>query len=240
VGGIKIYFIIIILVLSETLFAQSEKILADYKIFHSIGISPFLDLIQTPIQSVSVMNGFLSDQVTPRMVNSFSQSRAYSFGTLVYDLRLNIKEISDDFAFGVAIKPSIGLSFTEPVNELNGFTGLGHIQVAAMSSVVFGQMATIKSMSDYGLSFATGFEFNKIGIINRVPSTVFETLPNNWWFMPNFSLGLNTYRRGSPVELNIKVGMGFRRYYNLDNLGGSIDEKIGRANSFRFTIFYKL
>jgi hypothetical protein len=239
---LKIYCTIAIVGFSFNLSSQNEekKLLEKYPLFHSIGFSTFLDLMRSPIEPAIVQNGFLPDQETPRMVNSFAQSEAFSFGTLIYEVRANLKEISDNAAFGIGLTPAIGFSFVDPVAGLNGVSGLGHVQLAGMAKIIFGQMATRRSASDYGVTIGAGYELNKIGMISQSPKSEGEQIPNSLWLMPTVSIGINAYRYGAPVEFNIKIGRGSADYYDLDRLGTQIPRQAGSAYSLRLAVFYQI
>lgn len=239
---VKVYCAMALVGFSFYASAQNEeiKLFDKYSLFHSIGFSTLLDLMRTPVEAAKIHNGFLADEVTPRIKESYAQSEAFSFGTMIYDVRVNIKEISDNAAFGIGLTPAVGFSLVEPVAGLNGVSGLGHIQVAGMAKIIFGHMATRRSSGDYGVTIGAGYELNKIGMISQSPKNNLEDIPNSWWLMPTVSIGINAYRYGAPVEFNIKIGRGNADYYDLDRFGDAISQQAGSAYSLRFAVFYQL
>lgn len=202
--------------------AQDEKQPAD-KMFHAIGTSIYMDIYNGPISEKYIT-------VTDPFGNTSSNYEYYrvtgfSYLTLIYNYRYNIRELSDEAAFGVSAFPSLGIFVggSYPDESLIPVKYSGCFNFPVMAGMNFGAAATNKSAAAVGVFLGAGYE------LNMAPMLYARTLKNKdiqtKWFNPCVSLGFryegNNYF-GSLQEINLKMGFGLSgiEIHEPNNLGG--------------------
>ncbi len=182
-------------------------------IFHSYGLSSYLDIIYGPLTTYE--DAFGDTQ--------FIQPYGTSYFTGAYRGRYNLAEISDNIALSTSLTPALGFAFFEQ--------GLLHLNLPAQVNAEIGALSTRNTDADFGVVAGAGYELNIAPIIvNNVSLPAGERL-KTVWLQKSFSLGFR-FRRGSHImEVNLKYGEGPGTFH------GQSMQRV-KARTIRLMAFY--
>jgi hypothetical protein len=212
------------------------------RLFVGLGSAIFIDFISSPL--TFTFREYQDPPLTPggpnviRREPAAAQTTYNSFYTMSIEPRYNLLEPTDDIAFAFTSPLGFGFGQSYPTDsDVQGSTGFGNVQLAAMGCLYYGSHATYNSNQDFGINLSAGFEVNKIGVINLDQGN--RDL-NKAWIMPTTRVGVQFYRGYSPVEINIKYGFGPRQDQVIDGWGYALSsgKVVRRASSLKLSIVY--
>jgi hypothetical protein len=202
---------------ANTVFCQNDVLgkSIQEKSFHSLGTSVYLDIFNGPIREVkntlTVTDPFGNTTTTTTF--DYTRVSGYSYFTLIYHYRYNIREMGSDASFGISTLPSLGLFAGQslPVSSFGSipvsFSGCMNLPV--MAGFHFGTLATNTSRSTMGASLCAGYEYNMAPMFYVKNATNRDIKTS--WLNPCISLGVRYEGNsafGDVQEINLKVGFG--------------------------------
>lgn len=160
-------------------------------------------------------------------VTNYAQAKDFAIIGLMYRLRYNVHEVSDNFALSVSTAPVVEMSFVKGERDF-GFN------ISGMANAEFGAGSTYNSTSNVGGFVGVGFEYIKSSLLSGLsaPSEFYPATINSW-VEPVFSTGIRYWNKSNKLrEISIKYGFGKVNDLPLTTYSGS--ETYGtRAMSFK-------
>jgi hypothetical protein len=177
------------------------------KMFHAIGTTVYLDIYNGPIREKLVTDPYGNSYY------DYVRVTGLSYFTFIYHFRYNIREMSDNMAFGVSAFPSIGIFVggSSPANSASTIpvSYSGCFSFPVIAGMHFGETATSKANYPIGFFVGAGYEFN------AAPMVFAKTVKNRdiqtKWFNPCVSIGFKypgSSNFGNLQEINLKMGFG--------------------------------
>jgi hypothetical protein len=208
-----------IIILSLTILIVNSSFSQDSKFIHSLKYGMFTEYQSAPASVILIGENFITNPITfqnePIPIYGIEQNTAVSILNVVYTLRYNAYEPSDNIAIGINAAPSFGLSISN--------AGFGSINVPAFVSLDFGAGSTYSTSSGFGGFIGIGYEFTKIGLFGSgdepqviLSNTVEVEEPKSAWTEPMFITGIRWWtKRDRLMELSFKYGFGSNGDLNL-------------------------
>ena len=222
----------LILIFDQNCFSQSdsknnssEKSVTE-KTFHALGTSVYLDIFNGPIRE---KKNTITDPFGNTSTNfDYTRVTGYSYFTLIYHYRYNIREMGNDAAFAISAMPSLGLFAGQsiPVSNYGSIpvSLSGCLNAPVMAGLHFGAAATNTSTGTMGFFLGAGYEYNMAPMF--FARTALNKDIQTKWLNPCVAIGFRYEGNssfGNLQEVNLKFGFGLvgRDIKSPNNLGGS-------------------
>ena len=176
-------------------------------LFHSFGYTTCMDYYQSPTINFIINPGGLA----PYAVNESSTAKGLSLFTLIYRLRYNYYEPTNNMAFSASISPAFAAAYYQGVNNNVGDVGVGIFNMPVLAEFNFGAGATHRSYERIGGVIGLGFDYTYLPFVET-------TLLNN-----NQQLHYS--------YMNLCANFGYRFWGRYENLR-EVNFKIDFANGF--------
>lgn len=181
-----------------------------------------------PLSKLTSLNPNYYGQGTPDSITNYAQAKDLTIFGIIYRLRYNVHEVSDNFALSVSTAPVVEMSFVKGERDF-GFN------ISGMANAEFGAGSTYNSTSNVGGFVGLGFEYIKSSLLSALstPSELYPATINSWT-EPVFATGIRYWNKNNKLrEVSVKYGFG---KINDVPLTTSSSETYGkRAMSFKFS-----
>lgn len=200
----------------STIFSYAQ----DGRFIRSFKISPYAEIMCAPIsitekETRTLYSGTYSLTSKDTIINNYDRPISFSFLSVIYTIRGNVYEFSENKTLGINFSPSFGFSISN--------YGSLSMNLPLYLTYNFGVGSTLTSEKNTGGYVGLGYEFNRInlsdyvlfnsnfggfgGFWNSGHSIIEEVEPQNFWHQPMLISGYRWLsKKDKPWEVSFKYG----------------------------------